>query len=147
MLTNAPRGTKDILPDAVGAWTHVEHVIRDLCARYGYGEIRTPMFEHTELFQRGIGDGTDVVDKEMYTFSDRGDRSLPRTRRLPCAPICKTNSMRTAAYRSSSTSDRCFAMTARRQGGCVSFISSAWRRSARRALRWMPRSSSSRMIF
>ena len=76
MLTNAPRGTKDILPDAVGAWTHVEHVIRDLCARYGYGEIRTPMFEHTELFQRGIGDGTDVVDKEMYTFSDRGDRSL-----------------------------------------------------------------------
>ena len=76
MLTNAPRGTKDILPDAVGAWTYVEEVIRDLCARYGYHEIRTPVFEHTELFQRGIGDGTDVVDKEMYTFSDRGDRSL-----------------------------------------------------------------------
>ena len=76
MLTNAPRGTKDILPDSVGAWTHVEEVIRDLCARYGYHEIRTPIFEHTELFQRGIGDGTDVVDKEMYTFTDRGDRSL-----------------------------------------------------------------------
>nr|WP_314806847.1 histidine--tRNA ligase [uncultured Selenomonas sp.] len=76
MLTNAPRGTKDILPDTVGAWTHVENVIRDLCARYGYHEIRTPVFEHTELFQRGIGDGTDVVDKEMYTFTDRGDRSL-----------------------------------------------------------------------
>ena len=76
MLTNAPRGTKDILPDAVGAWTYVENVIRDLCARYGYHEIRTPVFEHTELFQRGIGDGTDVVDKEMYTFTDRGDRSL-----------------------------------------------------------------------
>lgn len=76
MLTNAPRGTKDILPDAVGAWTYVENVIRDLCARYGYHEIRTPIFEHTELFQRGIGDGTDVVDKEMYTFTDRGDRSL-----------------------------------------------------------------------
>lgn len=76
MLTNAPRGTKDILPDTVGAWTYVENVIRNLCARYGYHEIRTPIFEHTELFQRGIGDGTDVVDKEMYTFTDRGDRSL-----------------------------------------------------------------------
>ena len=76
MLTNAPRGTKDILPDTVGAWTYVEGVLRDLCARYGYREIRTPLFEHTELFQRGIGDGTDVVDKEMYTFTDRGERSL-----------------------------------------------------------------------
>ena len=76
MLTNAPRGTKDILPDAVGAWTHVEHAIRDLCARYGYGEIRTPMFEHTELFQRGVGDTTDIVQKEMYTFEDNGHRSI-----------------------------------------------------------------------
>ena len=76
MLTKAPRGTKDILPGEVGAWTHVERVIRGLCDRYGYKEIRTPHFEHTELFQRGIGDGTDVVDKEMYTFTDRGDRSL-----------------------------------------------------------------------
>ena len=76
MLTNAPRGTKDILPDTVGQWTYVEEKIRDLCARYGYKEIRTPMFEHTELFHRGIGEGTDVVDKEMYTFIDRGDRSI-----------------------------------------------------------------------
>ena len=76
MLTNAPRGTKDILPDTVGQWTYVEEKIRDLCARYGYKETRTPMFEHTELFHRGIGEGTDVVDKEMYTFTDRGDRSI-----------------------------------------------------------------------
>ncbi len=76
MLTNAPRGTKDILPDTVGQWIYVEEKIRDLCARYGYKEIRTPMFEHTELFHRGIGEGTDVVDKEMYTFTDRGDRSI-----------------------------------------------------------------------
>lgn len=76
MLTNAPRGTKDILPDTVGEWTYVEQKIRDLCSRYGYREIRTPMFEHTELFHRGIGEGTDVVDKEMYTFKDRGDRSI-----------------------------------------------------------------------
>jgi len=76
MLTNAPRGTKDILPDTVGDWLFVEDHIRSLCRRFGYQEIRTPMFEHTELFQRGIGEGTDVVDKEMYTFTDRGDRSI-----------------------------------------------------------------------
>ena len=76
MLTNAPRGTNDILPDKVGAWNYVEGKIRALCARYGYEEIRTPMFEHTELFHRGIGEGTDVVDKEMYTFEDRGGRSI-----------------------------------------------------------------------
>ena len=76
MLTNAPRGTKDILPDTVGDWNYVEGEIRELCRRFGYREIRTPIFEHTELFQRGIGEGTDVVDKEMYTFTDRGERSI-----------------------------------------------------------------------
>ena len=54
----------------------MEGEIRELCRRFGYSEIRTPLFEHTELFQRGIGEGTDVVDKEMYTFTDRGDRSI-----------------------------------------------------------------------
>lgn len=76
MLTNAPRGTKDILPGQVDAWLYVEGKIRDICSRYGYKEIRTPMFEHTELFHRGIGEGTDVVDKEMYTFTDKGNRSI-----------------------------------------------------------------------
>ena len=76
MLTNAPRGTKDILPEQVGNWLWLENKIRELCNVYGYEEIRTPTFEHTELFQRGIGEGTDVVDKEMYTFTDRGDRSI-----------------------------------------------------------------------
>lgn len=76
MLTQAPRGTKDILPERIGTWRYVEEKIRELCARYGFSEIRTPTFEHTELFQRGIGDTTDVVEKEMYTFTDRGGRSL-----------------------------------------------------------------------
>ena len=76
MLTNAPRGTKDILPDQIAGWLLLENKIRELCGLYGYEEIRTPIFEHTELFQRGIGEGTDVVDKEMYTFTDRGDRSI-----------------------------------------------------------------------
>ena len=76
MLTQAPRGTKDILPDGVERWRYVEGKIRELCDRFGYREIRTPLFEHTELFQRGIGDTTDVVEKEMYTFLDRGGRSI-----------------------------------------------------------------------
>ncbi len=76
MLTNAPRGTKDILPEQATAWLWLENKIRELCGLYGYEEIRTPIFEHTELFLRGIGEGTDVVEKEMYTFTDRGNRSI-----------------------------------------------------------------------
>ena len=72
----ALKGTHDILPDEVYKWDYMEGVIRDVCARYGYKEIRTPVFEHTELFQRGVGDTTDVVQKEMYTFDDKGGRSI-----------------------------------------------------------------------
>ncbi len=76
MLTNAPRGTKDILPEQIQNWLYIENKIREICKNYGYAEIRTPTFEHTELFHRSIGEGTDVVDKEMYTFEDRGGRSI-----------------------------------------------------------------------
>lgn len=76
MLTKAPKGTKDVLPDESGKWQHIEATVRDICARFAYREIRTPVFEHTELFQRGVGDTTDIVQKEMYTFIDKGDRSI-----------------------------------------------------------------------
>ena len=76
MLTNAPKGTKDIMPDQVYKWHYIEKKWKDVCQRYGFKEIRTPIFEHTELFQRGIGDTTDVVQKEMYTFDDHGGRSI-----------------------------------------------------------------------
>lgn len=72
----ALKGTHDILPSEVYKWDYMEGVIRDVCRRYGYKEIRTPIIEATELFQRGIGDTTDVVTKEMYTFKDRGNRSV-----------------------------------------------------------------------
>lgn len=72
----ALKGTHDILPEEVYKWDYMEGVIRDVCVRYGYKEIRTPIIEATELFQRGIGDTTDVVTKEMYTFTDRGNRSV-----------------------------------------------------------------------
>ena len=76
MLTQAPRGTKDVLPQESHRWQRVEAVCREVAARAGYREIRTPVFEHTELFQRGVGDTTDIVQKEMYTFDDKGGRSL-----------------------------------------------------------------------
>ncbi|MEM8639678.1 MAG: histidine--tRNA ligase [Cyanobacteria bacterium P01_G01_bin.54] len=72
----ALRGTRDILPDEVGAWQQVEAIARHCFARAAYQEIRTPIFEQTDLFARGIGEATDVVGKEMYTFTDRGDRSV-----------------------------------------------------------------------
>lgn len=71
-----PRGTYDVLPEQSAKWQEVEEKINELCRLYQYKEIRTPIFEHTELFQRGVGDTTDIVQKEMYTFQDRGDRSL-----------------------------------------------------------------------
>jgi len=72
----ASRGTRDILPDEVGYWQRVEAIARDILTRAAYREIRTPIFEQTTLFERGVGEATDVVSKEMYTFQDRGDRSL-----------------------------------------------------------------------
>ena len=76
MAITAPRGTQDFLPDQMADWQILENKIRQICACYGFGEIRTPMFENTELFLRGIGETTDVVTKEMYTFNDRGGRSM-----------------------------------------------------------------------
>ena len=76
MSFKVPRGTQDILPGQSEKWQKVEEVIRELCHIYRYKEIRTPIFESTELFQRGVGDTTDIVQKEMYTFTDRGGRSL-----------------------------------------------------------------------
>lgn len=76
MLTNAPKGTKDVLPDQVYKWHYVEKEFAEICEKYGFREIRTPVFENTELFVRGVGDTTDIVQKEMYTFKDNGNRSI-----------------------------------------------------------------------
>lgn len=76
MLLQAPKGTRDILPPETYKWQYMEEIIRNVCRNYGYEEIRLPVFEHTELFQRGVGDTTDIVQKEMYTFNDKAGRSL-----------------------------------------------------------------------
>ncbi len=76
MLTQAPKGTRDMLPQDAYMWQAVEARMRALAAKWGYREIRTPVFEHTELFLRGVGGTTDIVTKEMYTFQDKGERSI-----------------------------------------------------------------------
>ena len=75
-MIQAPRGTRDIFGADARAWQWLETHIREVCDIFGFGEIRIPMFEHTELFLRGVGETTDVVQKEMYTFNDKGDRSI-----------------------------------------------------------------------
>lgn len=76
MAFQKPKGTQDILPGIVERWQYIEEKARDICRRFNYREIRTPIFEHTELFQRGVGETTDIVEKEMYTFLDKADRSI-----------------------------------------------------------------------
>ena len=76
IITKAPKGTEDLLPQDSYRWQYLEEKFKNVCDNFGYKEIRVPTFEHTELFERGVGDTTDVVEKQMYTFLDKGDRSI-----------------------------------------------------------------------
>lgn len=76
MQFQKPKGTQDLLPGIVEKWQFLEAKARELCERFNYREIRTPVFEQTELFRRGVGETTDIVEKEMYTFLDKGERSM-----------------------------------------------------------------------
>ena len=76
MKIQAPKGTRDLLPQESYQWQYIEGKLREITGKYNIREVRTPIFEHTELFLRGVGDTTDIVQKEMYTFEDRGGRSI-----------------------------------------------------------------------
>ena len=76
IITKAPKGTEDLLPSESYRWQYLEKNFKKVCDNFGYLEIRMPTFEHTELFERGVGDTTDVVQKQMYTFLDKGGRSV-----------------------------------------------------------------------
>jgi len=76
MAIQAPKGTKDVIPAESYKWQYIESVARKVCDEFGFNEVRTPVIEHTELFLRGVGDTTDIVQKEMYTFDDKGGRSI-----------------------------------------------------------------------
>ncbi len=84
----APKGTRDLLPPATALWARIEETARRVFALYGYGEIRTPVFEDTELFSRGVGEGTDIVGKEMYSFTDKGGREMT-LRPESTAAVCR----------------------------------------------------------
>ena len=75
-MINAPKGTKDVLPDQSHKWQYIENTAREVARVFCLKEVRTPAFEYTELFKRGVGETTDVVGKEMYTFEDKGGRSI-----------------------------------------------------------------------
>ncbi len=75
-MINVPKGTKDILPQDSFKWQYIEKTAREVAKLFGVKEIKTPTFEHTEVFERGVGDTTDIVNKEMYTFLDKGNRSI-----------------------------------------------------------------------
>ncbi len=75
-MINIPKGTKDVLPAQSYKWQFIEETARSVAKAFNFREVRTPVFEHTELFQRGVGETTDVVNKEMYTFEDKGGRSV-----------------------------------------------------------------------
>ncbi|WP_263416207.1 histidine--tRNA ligase [Terriglobus albidus] len=82
----APRGTRDLLPPDTALWNHIDSVARSVFARYGFGEIRTPIFEATELFARGVGEETDIVSKEMFTWEDRARAASEKSQSLTLRP-------------------------------------------------------------
>jgi len=71
-----PRGTQDFLPSTCEKISYIEYMLKSVASLYGYHEIRTPIFEHTNLFLRSVGESSDIVNKEMYTFLDKGGRSI-----------------------------------------------------------------------
>ena len=141
-----PRGTHDILPSEQPLWRRVTEEMERLCALYGYRRIQTPVFEDTELFARTSGAGSDVVQKEMYTFTDRSDRSLT-LRPEGTAPICRAyiehGLHREPQPQKLYTIGRCTATARPAAAATASTGSSRSRRSDRTTLRSTPRSSSS----
>jgi len=87
-LYRAPRGTTDILPEEQAYWRYVEQKVVNICQLYGYERIDSPMFEETGLFSRSVGEGTDIVEKEMYTFADKGGNKIT-LRPEGTAPVCR----------------------------------------------------------
>ncbi|MCB0702023.1 MAG: histidine--tRNA ligase [Ignavibacteriae bacterium] len=94
-MIRSPRGTNDILPAEISKWHYLESAIRKVTTQFGYSEIRTPIFESTEVFARSIGDSSDIVNKEMYTFFDRGENSITLRPEMTAALVraCIQNSL------------------------------------------------------
>ena len=137
-MINIPKGTKDVLPSQSYKWQYVENTAREVARVFNLKEIRTPVFEHTELFTRGVGDTTDVVNKEMYTFEDKGGRSVTLkpegtagAARLFIENGLASSPMPVKTYYITP----CFRYERPQAGRLREFTSSVWKFSARKALR------------
>ena len=127
MSIQKPKGTQDLLPGEVEKWQYLETKARDLCQRFNYKEIRSPIFESTELYSRGVGETTDIVEKEMYTFLDKGDRSMT-LRPEGTAGVVRAyveNKLYGDPRSNEAVTiwDRCSAMNSRKLGDIASFTS------------------------
>jgi histidyl-tRNA synthetase len=131
MKPQAIRGMNDILPEVSATWRFLEKTVQDIVGAYGYDEIRLPILEYTELFRRSIGEVTDIVEKEMYTFEDRNGESL--TMRPEATASVVRAGITTTSARNSGPADRCFVTRSRRRGATGSSISSTSKHSATRA--------------
>lgn len=133
ILTKGPRGTQDVLPAQSYKWQYLEKKVMEIAGLYGFREIRVPTFEHTELFNRSVGDTTDVVQKEMYTFEDKGGRSItlrPEGYGWNAAQRHRAWTFRRCAAGKSGISAGCVPLR-KTPGGPSARISPVWRRDAR----------------
>jgi len=141
-MIKAVKGTRDILPPSSAVWNQVEAIARDVFRIYNYQEIRTPILEETALFARGVGQETDIVSKEMYTFEDRDGSSLtlrPEATASVMRAYIEHRLDQSRDYRSSTTLDRCSGASGRRRGATGSFRKLERRRSDQNRHRWMPK--------
>ena len=128
LITNAIKGTLDLLPAESYKTQYVEAAVREIAENFGFYEMRTPVFEHTELFQRSVGETTDVVQKEMYTFSDKGGRSITLR---PEGTAGAARAFLENGLFNAPLPQKIYYLTSCRQGGFANSTSSAWKRSAR----------------
>ena len=139
-MIKAVRGTRDLLPPETALWNFVEAAVRDVFRAYNFHEIRTPIFESTELFSRGVGEETDIVSKEMYTWEDRARAESEKGQSLTLRPENTAGVVRAyiehklwdRGLASSTTSARSFAANVRKKDAIGSFTRSARRSSGRR---------------
>ena len=127
MRIQAIRGVKDIMPDEIEKWRWVENKANQVFNCYGFKEFRLPIFEKTKLFSRGIGETTDIVEKEMYTFEDRGGEMVPyalKEQHLWCVLLLNIKCIQRKQFKSFTILAQCFGTNDLRQDGSDSFIKS-----------------------
>ena len=138
IITTSPKGTEDLLPADSYRWQYLERVFKETAELYNYKEVRVPTFEHTELFERGVGDTTDVVEKQMYTFNDKGGRSV--TLRPEGTASVARSFIQNSLYALPMPMKMFYnVLRTSRRGGYANSTSSVLKRSEQKARQWMPR--------